>query len=563
MRGFSSNLLHSRRECLGAGLTALLPGSATAQTGPGFRLVDVTRQAGINTRHRTGATGRKFLPETMGPGCAFLDFDNDGWQDILLVNGGSLDGAAGGAPGLTLLRNNRDGTFRDVTRQAGLTMPFYGLGVAVGDFDNDGFPDIYVTCVGQSRLFANQRNGTFRDVTEKAGLGNRRAFSTSAAWVDYDRDGHLDLFVCNYVSWSAERDVYCSVDGKTKAYCTPEAYEGSTCWLFRNRGDGTFEDVTVAARVFDRSSKSLGVAVFDYDNDGWPDLLVANDTQPNKLYRNQRNGRFEEIGLQAGVALSEEGKARAGMGVDTADLEGNGRSALAITNFENEMVAFYRQNADGLYVDRAIEAGLGRSTRGSLGFGCFFFDADLDGQLDLLVANGHIDESFGRMAGRAPLAQPPQLFLQRGGRFQEVGRAVGGGFASPRIARGAAFGDFDNDGDLDILLTSNGGPAFLYRNDIGTGNRSLRLSLRGTASNRDAIGAVVRLRVDGRPASRMVKSGSSYLSQSELPVTFGMGKAERAELLTVEWPSGRKEEFKNVSAGRHRIVEGKGIEKLG
>jgi hypothetical protein len=442
-------------------------------------------------------------------------------------------------------------------------MPFYGLGVAVGDFDNDGFPDIYVTCVGQSRLFANQRNGTFRDVTEKAGLGNRRAFSTSAAWVDYDRDGHLDLFVCNYVSWSAERDVYCSVDGKTKAYCTPEAYEGSTCWLFRNRGDGTFEDVTVAARVFDRSSKSLGVAVFDYDNDGWPDLLVANDTQPNKLYRNQRNGRFEEIGLQAGVALSEEGKARAGMGVDTADLEGNGRSALAITNFENEMVAFYRQNADGLYVDRAIEAGLGRSTRGSLGFGCFFFDADLDGQLDLLVANGHIDESFGRMAGRAPLAQPPQLFLQRGGRFQEVGRAVGGGFASPRIARGAAFGDFDNDGDLDILLTSNGGPAFLYRNDIGTGNRSLRLSLRGTASNRDAIGAVVRLRVDGRPASRMVKSGSSYLSQSELPVTFGMGKAERAELLTVEWPSGRKEEFKNVSAGRHRIVEGKGIEKLG
>lgn len=555
--------LLSRRQLLAGSAALVAQPAAFAQSAPGFRLVDVSRQAGISVRHRTGASGKKYLPETMGPGCAFLDFDNDGWQDILLVNGGSLDGSASGGPGLTLLRNQRDGAFRDVTRQAGLAVPLYALGVAVGDFDNDGFPDIYVTCLGQSRLFANQRNGTFRDVTDIAGLGNRRAFSTSAAWLDFDRDGHLDLFVCNYVSWSAERDVFCSVDGRTKAYCTPEAYEGSTCWLFRNRGDGSFEDVTVSARLFDRSSKSLGVAVFDHDNDGWPDLLVANDTQPNKLYRNLRNGRFEEIGLQAGVALSEEGRARAGMGVDAADLDGSGRSALVITNFENEMVALYRKNADGLYVDRALEAGLGRSTRGSLGFGCFFLDADLDGQLDLLIANGHIDESFGRMAGRAPMAQPPQLFLQRDGKFLDFSPDLGGGFAAPKVARGAAYGDFDNDGDLDILLTTNGGPAFLYRNDITSGHRSLRLTLRGTASNRDGIGALVSARVDGRTANRMVRSGSSYLSQSELPVTFGLGRVERAEIVTVSWPSGRREEFKNVGAGRYRIVEGKGLEKLG
>jgi hypothetical protein len=251
------------------------------------------------------------------------------------------------------------------------------------------------------------------------------------------------------------------------------------------------------------------------------------------------------------------------MGVDAADLDGSGRSALAITNFENEMVALYRKNADGLYVDRALEAGLGRSTRGSLGFGCFFLDADLDGQLDLLIANGHIDESFGRMAGRAPMAQPPQLFLQRDGKFLDFSRDLGDGFAAPKVARGAAYGDFDNDGDLDILLTTNGGPAFLYRNDITSGHRSLRLTLRGTASNRDGIGALVSARVDGRTANRTVRSGSSYLSQSELPVTFGLGRVERAEIVTVSWPSGRREEFKNVGAGQYRIVEGKGLEKLG
>lgn len=551
-----------RREALFGATALLFPQMLAAQGEPGFRLTDVTQKAGIRARHHSGVTGKKYLPETMGAGCAFLDYDGDGWQDILLVNGGSLDGSGATAPGLTLLRNNRDGTFRDATRQAGLAMPFYGMGVAVGDFNNDGFPDLYVTCLGQNRLFANQGNGTFRDVTVKAGLGKREAFSTSAAWVDFDRDGHLDLFVCNYVSWSAERDVFCSVDGKAKSYCTPEAYEGSTCWLFRNRGDGTFQDVTVAARLFDRTSKSLGVAVFDHDNDGWPDLFVANDTQPNKLYRNLRDGRFEEVGLHAGVALSEDGGARAGMGVDATDLDGSGRESLVVTNFENEMVALYQPAASGNYSDRAMEAGLGRSTRGSLGFGCFFFDVDLDGQMDLLVANGHIDETFGKLAGRAPMAQAPQLFLQRSGRFQEVGSEVGGSFASPKIARGAAYGDFDNDGDLDILLTTNGGLPHLYRNDIRSGNRSLRLTLRGSKSNRDGIGSVVRVTVSGKTSTHRVKSGSSYLSQSELPVTVGLGRASKAELVTVAWPSGRSEEFKNIAAGRHRIVEAKGIEAL-
>ncbi len=523
---------------------------------PPFRLVDVTKQSRIRFIHNSGAFGRKYLPETLGPGCAFLDFDNDGWQDILIVNGTDWPEDLRHRTTLSLYKNNRDGTFHEVTRQAGLNVPVYGMGVAIGDFNNDGFPDIFLSCVGQSRLFQNTGKGTFVDVTARSGLGGRQGFSTSAMWVDYDRDGLLDLFVCNYVRWSTDQDVTCSIDGKQKSYCTPEAYRGSTCWLFRNLGNGKFKDVTAESGIFDTSSKSLGVTQLDFDNDGWPDIFVANDTQPNKLYQNLRNGKFQEVGVRAGVAFSEDGKARAGMGVDAADLDNSGIPTLAVTNFHNEMLALYKGRQGGLFHDLAPGSEIGRVTRGSLGFGCFFFDADLDGRQDLLVINGHIDNTVRN----TQYAQPPHLFLNTGSSFREIAAEVGSDFAAAKVGRGAAFGDFDNDGDLDVLITTNGGPAYLYRNDQLSGNKSIRFKLVGTESNRDAIGATIRVSFGGQTSTRTVKSGGSYLSQSELPVTFGLGKQESIDRVTIRWPRGRTEEYKNLKAGRYQVVEGKGIQ---
>jgi enediyne biosynthesis protein E4 len=547
--------LLSRRQLL---LGSLATGAGAKE--PGFRLVDATAGAGIDFRHNSGAFGEKYLPETLGAGCAFLDYDNDGWQDILLVNGMDWPGHKRGRGTLRLYHNNRNGTFTDVTRRAGLDIEMYGMGVAVGDYNNDGFPDLFVSCVGQSRLFENTGRGTFIDITDRSGLAGRSGFSTSALWFDYDRDGLLDLFVCNYVKWSPEQNVHCSLDGKRRSYCTPEAYRGSTCWLFRNKGGGRFEDVTAKAGLFDSSSKSLGVTMFDYDMDGWPDLFVANDTQPNKLYRNVRNGTFEEVAVRAGLAFSADGKARAGMGVDAGDYDNSGSFSLAVTNFDNEMVGLYHSVGNGLYADQALQSEVGRLTRRSLGFGCFFFDADLDGQLDLLVVNGHIDDSLAPMRGDVQYAQAPHLFLNTGGgRFRDVAGEVGAGFAQPKVGRGAAFGDFDNDGDLDVLITTNNGPAYLYRNDQLAGNRFIRFRLIGTESNRDAIGATVRLYYGGQTNLRMVRSGRSYLSQSELPVTFGVGKRDSVDRAVIHWPNGRVEEFKNVKAGRYDCVEGKGI----
>ncbi len=532
---------------------------AAATRDPGFRLADITAQAGLSFQHNSGAFGAKYLPETLGPGCAFLDYDGDGWLDILLVNGADWPGHKRRRSTLSLYRNNRNGTFTDVTKRAGLDLEMYGMGVAVADYNNDGFPDLLITAVGQNRLFRNTGKGTFVDVTQKSGLGGRSAFSTSALWFDYDRDGLLDLFVCNYVQWSPEHDVFCSVDGKNKSYCTPEAFHGSTCWLFRNRGDGSFEDVTAKCGIFDTTSKSLGVALLDYDRDGWPDLFVANDTQPNKLYRNLRNGTFEDVAVRAGVAFSEDGKARAGMGVDAADFDNSGIAGLAITNFDDEMIALYRQGRNGAYSDAALRSGIGQASRLRLGFGCSFMDADLDGHLDLLAVNGHIDETVRNISGNHGYAQPPHLFLNDGkGAFRDIAAQVGGGgFASPKVARGLAFGDFDNDGDVDILMTTNQGPAYLYRNDVTSGNKSLRLRLQGTKSNRDAIGAVVRLTTPDGTQTRMVKTGSSYLSQSETALTFGLGRRDKADRVVIEWPSGQTQDFNGLSAGRWTCIEGK------
>jgi enediyne biosynthesis protein E4 len=536
-------------------MPALDAAARAAGDAPGFQLVDATAAAGLAFRHNSGAYGGKLLPETLGSGCAFLDYDADGWPDVLFVNGMDWPGHKRQRSTLRLYRNNRNGTFTDVTRAAGLDVELYGMGVAVGDYNNDGFPDLLITCVGQNRLFRNTGKGTFVDATAGSGLDRRAAFSTSALWFDFDRDGLLDLFVCNYVKWSADHDVFCSLDGKAKSYCTPEAYRGDTCWLFRNRGNGTFEDVTATCGIFDSSSKSLGVAMLDSDQDGWLDLVIANDTQPNKLYRNLRNGHFRDVGLQAGVALSRDGAARAGMGVDVGDFTNGGRSGIAITNFDDEMIGLYRPQGPGLFDDIAGRAGVGQPSRTRLGFGCVFADLDLDGSLDLVVANGHIDETVRNIRGNVGYAQPPLLFLNDGrGNFRDSTVAAGATFARPRVGRGLAYADYDRDGDLDLLMTTNNGDAVLFRNDQQAGNRSIRFRLTGTKSNRDAIGAVVRIETGGTSQVRMVKSGSSYLSQSELPVTFGVGRRDQVDRVVISWPSGATQEFRRLATGREWAV---------
>ncbi len=530
-----------------------------AQSAITFR--DITAQAGIHFIHNNGAFGKKWLPETMGPGCAFIDYDNDGWPDILLVNGTDWPGhAKSGATTLKLYHNNHDGTFTDVTRKAGLAVSFFGMGVAVGDYDNDGFDDIFITAVGQSHLFHNNGNGTFTDVTRAAGLWGPSEFSTSAAWVDYDRDGKLDLVVANYVQWSEQTDLYCTLDGAHKSYCTPESYKGSSVRLWHNLGNGKFEDATRKAGLYDGSSKSLGIAILDYNNDGWPDIFITNDTQPNKLYLNKKNGSFEERAVPAGIAFSEDGIARAGMGVDAADYDRSGSASLIITNFANQMLALYHNEGNGLFVDEAPASEVGRATLLTLGFGCFFFDYDNDGWPDIFVADGHIENEIERVQRRVSYAEPPHLFRNLGkGRFEEVTAKMGAGFAAPKVARGAAYADINNDGALDILLMTNGGGAHLFRNEGGV-NQSLRVKLVGTKSNRDGIGAVVRLSAAGEKQWQMMRSGSSYLSSSELVLTFGLGSRTKADALEIQWPSGQVDKLSNVSAGQMITVEeGKGV----
>jgi enediyne biosynthesis protein E4 len=525
---------------------------------------DVTQQAGIRFVHNNGAFGKKFLPETMGPGVAFIDYDNDGWPDIFLMNGMDWPGHVQKHSTPKLYHNNQDGTFTDVTHKAGLDVELFGMGAAVGDYDNDGFDDLFVTAYGQSHLFHNNGNGTFTDVTQRAGLQGPKEFSTSAAWVDYDKDGHLDLVVGNYVQWTPETDLYCTLDGKSKSYCTPESYKGSSVRLWHNRGNGTFEDVTQKAGLGEPTSKTLGVAVLDFDNDGWPDLLFSNDTQPNKLYRNNGNGTFTEKAVVAGIAFSEDGVARAGMGVDAADYDHSGFPSLLITNFSNQMLSLYHNEGKGLFVDEAPRSEIGRASLLTLGFGCFFFDYDLDGWQDVLVANGHIDADIQRVQTNVKYAMPPHLFRNLGkGRFEEVTKSLGPAFASPRVGRGAAYADIDNDGRLDLLLSTNGGPVYLFRNEAqgaAASNRSLRIKLVGTTSNRDGIGATVKLTAGGETQTHMLHSGSSYLSASELVLTFGLAHNEKAGSIEIRWPSGQIDRIANANADQTiTVTEGKGI----
>jgi hypothetical protein len=518
---------------LAGGLVVL----AQAPSGPTFS--DATATAGIRFRHNSGAFGKKYLPETMGAGVAFVDLDGDDRADLLFANSTSWPGR----PGPTtpaLYRNAGNGTFTDVTKGSGVDVPLYGLGVAAADYDNDGRTDVYLTGLGGNRLLRNRGGFKFEDVTAKAGVAGG-GFGTGATFFDYDKDGRLDLFVANYVEWSIDKDLFCTLDGTRKSYCTPESYQGQSAALYRGRPDGTFEDVTARAGLRDPASKALGVAVLDFDTDAWPDLIVANDTQPNKLYRNNRNGTFTDVGVAAGVAFSEAGAARAGMGVDAADYDESGRPSIVIGNFSNEMMALYHNEGTGLFIDEAPATTLGQATLMSLSFACFFFDYDLDGRPDILAANGHVADDIEAVQTRVKYAQAPHLFRNLGQKkFEAVDARLGPAFLKPMVGRGAAYADYDADGDLDVVLTANNGPARLLKNDGGNRNHRLRVRTIGTTSNRDGVGARVTVTpAGGKGRWAMVKTGSSYLSQSELPLTFGLGAHTGGVRVEVRWPSGK------------------------
>ncbi|MFQ5571580.1 MAG: CRTAC1 family protein [Rhodothermales bacterium] len=516
---------------------------------------DVTVEAGLGEfRHETGAFGEKWFPETMGAGGGFFDYDGDGWLDLLLVGGGVWPGQDDRAfPALQLYRNEGDGSFTNHTEQAGLSaLTTYGFGVALADYDNDGDPDIFVSSLFENLLLRND-DGRFVEVGREAWVAGDAVWSSSAIFFDADLDGWLDLYVGNYVAWSEENDVWCTLDGETKSYCTPELYQGEAGRFYHNNGDGTFADRTETLGFGEAPGKTLGVAEWDYNRDGWPDLVVVNDTQRDLLYENQGDGTFVERGILSGIAFDENGRARAGMGVDVGVVDTTGEASVFVGNFAKEMIGVYRHVGQGLFIDRAAISKIGQPSLLTLSFGLFLFDVNLDGNLDLFVANGHISEEVEQVEEGIRYRQPAQLFLNRGdGTFQHGPQE--GVWSEPMVARGAAYADYDRDGDLDILIMENGGTAHLWRNDLEDG-RFLRVRLQGRQSNPDGIGARIVAVVGDQRFERRARTGSSYLSQSEIIATFGLGDAERVDSVVVYWPGGQVDRFSGLAANQQLLIE--------
>jgi len=545
---------------LAAAATAAVIVSGADHPLPQF--VDIARQAGVAFHHTNGATAEKHVVETMGSGGVFFDYDGDGWIDIFLVDGGSIaDAAVARRARHRLYRNRGNGTFEDVTDRSGIQHREYGMGACAGDYDGDGRPDLYITNYGPNTLYRNRGDGTFEDVTATARVGDPR-WSTGCAFADLDRDGDLDLWVVNYVAADSTHSPFCgNARLGVRFYCHPLTYEPLSSTVYRNDGNGVFTDVSAASGVGALRANGLGVVIADYDNDGWPDVFVANDTMPNFLFHNTGNLRFTETGLVSGVAVGIDGKARAGMGIDTGDYDGDGRLDLVITNLDFEMHTLNRGLERGWFAYATEESGIGFPTLPFVGFGVAFLDFDNDSQLDIAIANGHILDNAPQFRAGSTYRQRKLLFRNATlRRFVEVGRASGPGFAAETVGRGLAVGDVDNDGDLDLLVTNNGQDAELLRNDGGNRANALLVRLRGAGGNTAAIGARIRLTSGSRTQIRDVKAGSSYLSQNDLRAHFGLSVAARADRIEVVWPSGRTETVANVPANQIiTIEEGRGI----
>jgi enediyne biosynthesis protein E4 len=555
----------TRRELLqgvaASAVTAALPGIMRALPAGEFPFEQVPASAsGISWHHSNAKSPEKYLPETTGAGCAFFDYDNDGWMDIYLVNSGQSDFFSPPAPlRNALYRNNRDGTFTDVTEKAGVGAGGFGQGVAVGDYDRDGFADLYVTQYGRSILFHNNGDGTFTDVTEKAGVA-APGWASSAVWFDYDNDGLLDLFVCQFVEFSKEINKPCGIhDDGQHHYCIPKIYKPMPSWLFHNNGDGTFTDISKSSGIASSPGKAWGVVAADLNNDGLMDLFVANDTAPNFIFMNNGKGKFTEVGTESGVSYSANGKPRSGMGVDAADFNEDGWQDLFVANLDREDFAIYRNNHDGTFDDLAIPMGIGKATRAMSGWGLKFFDYDNDGNLDLFLANGNPDDLIKSLHGESAYEEPLMLFRGDGKSFENVSAQSGPLFSTPMSARGLAIGDFNNDGAVDVLISVNNGAPLLLRNNAARENHWLGIHLIGKKCNADAIGAKVSYQAGDLKRSRTKVGGGSYLSSHDPRIFLGFGKREKVDWVEVKWPQpgGSTQRFVNLPIDRYiTIVEG-------
>jgi enediyne biosynthesis protein E4 len=559
---------YSRRELLKA-LAALAPSARglAAATGPDQSFVtftDVASSAGITFRHDNAASSEKYLIETMGSGCGWIDYDQDGLLDLYLVNGAATRIYQPPHPlRSALYHNNGDGTFTDVTGKAGVGAEgLFGMGVAVGDYDNDGFPDLYVLGYDRCILYHNNRDGTFTDVTTRAGVINKGKWGSSAAWFDYDNDGKLDLVIANYVDWSPDHNVWCGEHRPGyRGYCHPDVYHGQMPTLYHNNGDGTFTDVSERSGIGAKPGNGLGVVTFDYDNDGWQDVFIANDSMENFLFHNNRDGTFREVGYLAGVAVNSDGRAEAGMGTDAGDATGRGWLDLVVTHLDFEQARFYRNLGDGSFDDATFAAKLGYTTFHLSGFGTRFMDYDNDGTLDLFMANGHILDNIQLSHAETHYAEPKLMFRNTGhGTFENVSEKLGEALKLPRVSRGAAVADFDNDGDLDILVSNNGQAPQLLRNDGGNRNHWLEIFLVGTKSNRDAVGARVTVASGSLVLHDQRKGGMSYQSAQDPRLHFGLGNRSKADSVEIRWPSGTVTKLSDVPGDQVvTIQEGTGI----